>query len=69
MKDEGHVGEAELRGVRGEAEAVETWEDRRRVTGGLGKTISNGGPAVGRLACIVCWERASTGLSAGNLSR
>jgi hypothetical protein len=49
-KDE-HVGEPRLRGVWGEEEEDESWEDLRRGND-CGRTIASGGATGRRLACI-----------------
>jgi hypothetical protein len=52
-KDEEHVGEAQLRGVCGEAADNRLREERRRGRGGCGRMMARGGTADGRRVCIV----------------
>ena len=50
-KDE-HVGEPRLRGVWGEEDEDESWDDLRRGND-CGRTIASGGATGRRLACIL----------------
>jgi hypothetical protein len=51
-KDEEHVGEAQLRGVWGEAADNRLREERVRGSGGWGRMIASGVTADGRRVCI-----------------
>jgi len=61
-KDEEHVGEAQLRGVCGEAADNRLREERRRGREGCGRMMARGDTADGRRVCMIIRNQRRGGM-------